>query len=357
MATGTVRFEKDLDRWEKHRATNYFDDMLQNKTLKLFQKYAVHAADNPEGYQVGTAGIRDVDLIGDFQKGAVTDDKLVSYVHLEKVPRIANYVPGTSDLKEGGDTIDCKASISPKPAWVPTYFLPWKVQSIVWMTIPRKGHGRIGAPDPDIFFTAAINGCSVFFQGQPQNPTIYHCGGDPDYRPNPKRKNVGGIMKPVRDPDEAATFWRSLVTAHGDLTKGEVTGEVNKTQYMMDTPTADAAKKTTARSDEYFKWLKKNNRDQKGWFRMVEVRPWGCVFGVRTGDDWQFYLQENATVRYTTVAMRSTHLSIGGADVRISPKTQVDVDYYDVARPMTVREIWPKSSAVVKMKHPPVFYD
>jgi hypothetical protein len=347
------------DRWAKARPANYFDDMLLNKTMKLFQKYAVHAADNPEGYTVATTEIRDTSHVGTYHGGSVPADKLISYLHLEKWPRVANYVPNSADLKEGGDTIDCKASIVDKGGWVPSYFLPWKVQAMVWMTIPRRGtvHGH---PDPDIFFTAAINGCSVFFQGTAQNPTIYHCGGDPDYRPNPKMKNVDGIMKPVRDPSEAAAFWRALVQAHGDMTKGVVSGEVNKMQYVMDAPTADASQKRTAESDAYFKWLKKNNLANKDDFRFVEVRPWGCVFGVRTGDDWQFYLQENATVRYTSVKTTSKYkvYSLDGplgihAEVKgRTSKTRVDVNYYDVARPMCVREIWPNGGGTIHMKHP-----
>jgi len=219
---------------------------------------------------------------------------------------------------------------------------------MVFMTIPRKGVPPVGAavgqPDPDIFFTAAINGCSVFFQGTAQNPTVYHCGGDPDYRPHPKMAKVNGFKKAVRDPNEAAEFWRALVLAHGDLTKGEVGGEVNKTQYIMDTPTADASEKRTANSDAYFKWLKKNKLADKDKFRIVEVRPWGCVFGVRTGDDWQFYLQENATITYTSVRTTS---KLGGLS-----KTRVDVDTYEVARPMYVREVWPNSGGAVKMTHP-----
>jgi len=347
------------DRWAKNRPVNYFDDMLQNKTLKLFQKYSVHAADNPEGYTVATTGIKDTSHVGDYERGSVPGAKRISWVHLEKLPRTANYVPGAADLKEGGDTIDCKASSAFKNNWVPTWFLPWKPQAMVYMTIPPRGTGA-GGQDPDIFFTAAINGCSVFFQGTAQSPTVYHCGGDPDYRPNPKMKTVDGFKKPVRDPSEAAAFWRALVAAHGDMTLGVVGGEVNKLHYLMDSPTADASQKSTDRSEAYFKWLKKNHLTDKDKYRFKEVRPWGCVFGIRTGNDWQFYLQENATIRYTTVKTTRSYrvttlegpLGIKASITRKNPTTRVDVDYFDVARPMCVRPIWPAGGGGFEYKHP-----
>jgi hypothetical protein len=347
------------DRWAKDRPANYFDDMLQNKTMKLFQKYSVHAADNPEGYTVATTDINDPSHKGQYESGSVPGVKRISWIHLEKTPRRANYIPGTAELKEGGDTIDCKASIAAKANWVPAWFLPWKPQAMIYMTIPPRGVGA-GGHDPDIFFTAAINGCSVFFQGTAQNPTIYHCGGDPDYRPNPKMKTVDGIKKPVRDPSEAAAFWRTLVMAHGDMTKGVVGGEVNKIHYLMDTPTADASQKNTARSEAYFKWLKKNNLANKDQFRFLEVRPWGCVFGVRTGNDWQFYLQENATIRYTSVQTTRSYtataldgpLGIHAEFTRKNPTTRVDVNFYDVARPTCVRPIWPNGGGGVAFRHP-----
>jgi hypothetical protein len=200
----------------------------------------------------------------------------------------------------------------------------------------------------------------VFFQGTAQNPTICHCGGDPDYRPNPKMKKVDGFKRPLRSPSEAAAFWRALVMAHGDMARGTVSGEVNKMDYLMDSPTADPSQKSTSRSDEYYSWLKKNKLGNKDKFRFMEVRPWGCVFGLRTGNDWQFYLQENATIRYTTVQTQKKYKTYSfdgpfGLHAEFSGKTEktrVDVSYHDVARPMCVRPIWPSGGGKIEMRHP-----
>lgn len=315
------------DHFTKARAGSYFDDLLMDTNggiQKLFRKYAVHPADSPVGYTVATQDIRDPTHKGDFGEGAVPDDKIVSWAHLEKLAR-ANQLRAP----EGADTIYLDASITPVANWNPVYFLPWKPQCMVHMTIPRKGTrpniGGIAQPDPDIFFTSAINGCSVFFQGTPDNPKIYHCGGDPDY------------PSAIKRPDDAATFWRNLVQQHGDATRGAIRGEVNKTQYITDVDTSDAALKTTAHSRSYAEWLKS---DVAKTIRIKEVKPWGSVFGFRVGNNWEFYLQENATITYATITKQKTK------SWRLK-KSSVEINLTTVGRPMHVRKIWPGAGAVV----------
>lgn len=308
--------------YTKVRALNYFDDLLVDLNggiQKLFRKYSVHAADNSTGYTVNTATIANPYHRGDFAKGKVPDNKLVSWVHLEKLGR-------TSQARhEGFDTVYLEASINPVNQWNPCYFLPWKPQAMVYMTIPRQGT-RVGnptPPDPDIFFTAAINGCSVFIQGDPANPTIYHCGGDPDY-PTTKR-----------DPQVAATFWRNLVINSGEQGQ-RLRGEVNKTDYVLDITTTNAAEKSTASSRQYESWLKANTDDT---VRIKQVKPWGCVFGIRRNGNWTFYLQENATIQYATI--RKKKIALGPL------KKKIEVEVKEVGRPMHVREIYPNGAAIV----------
>ena len=181
--------------------------------------------------------------------------------------------------------------------------------------------GRLAPPDPDIFFTAAINGCSVFIQGSKKNPTIYHCGGDPDYPTT------------ERDPSVAATFWRNLVLNYGQGRKPKA--EVNKTNYVLDVTTTNTAEKSTQHSREYDEWLKSNVDNT---VRIKEVAPWGCVFGIRTGDEWAFYLQENATIKYATIQKKK---------IALGPLTKkVEVSIMQVGRPMHVREIFPNGGGV-----------
>jgi len=60
------------------------------------------------------------------------------------------------------------------------------------------------------------------------------------------------------------------------------------------------------------------------------VNPWGCVMGIRTGNNWEFFLQENATVITNIVT-----------------KKGVTTQYF--ARPMHIRRIYPGGGAIASM--------
>lgn len=217
---------------------------------------------------------------------------------------------------EGRDVLRFNAQEDPFGDARPIYFLPWDSGgAVVQLTIPRKG---VRDEDPDIFFTAAINGCSVFVQGTPQQPTIYHGGGDTGRS----------------DHQDAARFWRQAVKSHIDgmhnVMDGQVHSEVNKTHYIK-TP-GTVANSSTPRAEAYEKLLK-DELEKRGKFQVQMVNPWGCVFGIRTGEDWEFYLQENATVICQYISRRS-----------------VETRYY--ARPMQLNKIFPGApSRVSSMAH------
>ena len=172
------------------------------------------------------------------------------------------------------------ASYDHTTGWTPIYFLPWDTTgAIIRLTIPPQG---TLSTDPDIFFTATINGCSVFIQGTPASPTIYHAGG-----------NTG-----QSDHNEAARFWRHalrnyIANSARATGFGTIAAEVNKTDYVKSPGTVGNS--TTPRAQEYENYLK-HKLDKTGKFSVTMVNPWGCVMGIRTGHNWDFYLQENATV-------------------------------------------------------------
>ncbi|MGH7460483.1 MAG: hypothetical protein ACREMA_05590 [Longimicrobiales bacterium] len=213
---------------------------------------------------------------------------------------------------EGAGVIRMKAKFADFGEAEPAYFLPWDESgAIIRLRIPAKGANN---PDPDVFFTAAINGCSVFIQGDPDSPTIYHAGG-----------NTGRS-----DHNDAARFWRQALANHlkdSDTAqaRGKIEGEVNKTHYVKTPGTARNA--TTPTAEGYEKELK-SLLDKKGSFQVTMVNPWGSVFGVRTGNNWEFYLQENGTVVCNYV----------------SKKTVRTVSY---ARPMRLSKIYPGGTSCI----------
>jgi hypothetical protein len=199
----------------------------------------------------------------------------------------------------------------------PCYFLPWDESgAIVKLRIPARG---THAPDPGIFFTAAINGCSVFIQGDPDGPTVYHAGGSTNRS----------------DKNDAARFWRVALRNHirsseTAQARGQIQGEVNKTHYVTTPGTQRDSSTPTA---ETYEKLLKEKLDKRGSFEVREVSPWGCVFGIRTGDNWKFYLQENATVICNYV-------------------TRTGVRTVCHARPMKVNQIFPGgTSQISAMNH------
>lgn len=219
------------------------------------------------------------------------------------------------DNREGIGVVRFRSAFEERPGWAPVYFLPWdSAGAVVRLRIPRKGESD---PDPDIFLTAAINGCSVFVQGDADAPTVYHAGG----------------YTGESDHNQAARFWREALASHlrssaRARARGAVGGEVNKTQYV--TTPGTVGNSTTPRAQQYETWLKQK-LDKTGRFTITMVNPWGCVMGIRTGTTWSFYLQENATVVCNIVTK-------GGVEQRI------------YARPMTLSKIYPGGGSIANMQ-------
>lgn len=75
------------------------------------------------------------------------------------------------------------AGLSSMDDYMASYFLPWTSDHLTRIVIPPKIPARDGVSlaaqrqrDPDLFFTAAVNGCSVFVEDDPRHPTVYHAG-------------------------------------------------------------------------------------------------------------------------------------------------------------------------------------
>jgi hypothetical protein len=130
-------------------------------------------------------------------------------------------------------------------------------------------------PNPSIFFTSALTGCSIFVKGPANSPTVYHAGFDSnrDYTANPKQ-----------DPN-SVRHWQILFDRYSPNTP--VRGEANKGQYLSDIT-------TNPDLQVYLNYLKTS---AKGNLEIRSLIGEGNVFGLRdagTGN-WTFYLQEVVT--------------------------------------------------------------
>lgn len=173
--------------------------------------------------------------------------------------------------------------------YVACWFLPWASNHLTRMQIPPKLPPKPGAGksplDPDLFFTAAISGCSVMVAGDPRAPIVTH-GGTTDNRSNLKADNafVGGNSR---------LHWQDLFQK--DLTKHGLAlpiHGIHKGDYVN-----TAFSGTTPEAAQYESFLKSSSAKS---MRIDRVMPQGCVFGVRdaTGS-WSFYLQKTVTFTFT----------------------------------------------------------
>lgn len=155
-------------------------------------------------------------------------------------------------------------------SYVPIYWLPWKSKMILSYKIPAVPHSLAEWDDdeyPRFFFTAGINGCSVFAQGSPEGPTVSH----------------GGIESKIAG--STAEFWRKQMALTKSGWGGEaIRGEVNKQEYMFSGGSAKVL------AEEYKTFLGPTGKDN---FSMEIVSPFGCVFGIRYGRSWTLYLQKS----------------------------------------------------------------
>ena len=96
-------------------------------------------------------------------------DKKIAWIKLQKHDSFHGALTFQAIIPSGKDKIP--------PGHIPVWFLLGKVDHLIEMTIPkRENEDDDGPDDPKIFFTAAINGCSVFVRGDPRSPTVTHAG-------------------------------------------------------------------------------------------------------------------------------------------------------------------------------------
>lgn len=177
--------------------------------------------------------------------------------------------------------------------YVRVWFLPWASNHATRMTIPPKAPPLPGQDMQysDIFLTAALSGCSVFITGSPQEPTIWHCGTE-SARSNPTHTHHYA---------DAANHWRGLVRAQMAVDQDTSRlHEINRGMYRK-YGTSDY----TRMAEQYKTFLE---NDQTQIMQVQNVATSGCVFGIRTNDDWAFYLQKNMSISVVKLRKKKAFL-------------------------------------------------
>lgn len=323
------------DYQNKTRPADYFSDLLVNNPMKLLRKYSLAPTDGPAAGTVNFIGKveREVRQNGiDVNWSRTGNKRRIAYVKLEKKPRTGGAGAFTFSA---ADTISVDASLQANAGWVPVYYLPWdagggvvrlEIASLAAAAQVRNFAGTM-IDNPGIFITATVTGCSCFFEGNPNAPTIYHAG---------RNAGIGQA-----DPNNAAAEWRALVTRESGAA---IPFEVNKTDYLSQVGQRGGT--STQRVVQYEQWLANKNYEK---LQVHTVEPWGCVMGFRdVHNNWTFYLQENATVYYYEMIKKNWY----------SSKRTRSVTVKTVSRPLIVREVYPNAAggAVIQMPPPKLVF-
>jgi len=188
------------------------------------------------------------------------------------------------------------------------YYLPWNIDHLYRITLKPSGKD-----DPDLFVTSGLNGCEVIVDGDPKEPTVYHCNA----------KNIGGSFTKVEGADLKGML-ALFKTKIADMDKRFSTARTaNPTTDKPKTGSArkiDALWYSKAMNDEAtYKTLSKGILGARGGVAdapkimsqkvkdSVRVDPqrvdffgFATVFGVRDKKtkEWSFYCQRRWKANY-----------------------------------------------------------
>ena len=239
----------------------------------------------------------------------------VAFIKLKDDPLF----PGTMSFTvKYADELQTTAS---RAGYAPCWFLPWKSKRIVKIKIEdyttngtntvafQPGGGIAPLPNPDLFFTAAINGCSVYATGSGRTPSLYHGGIEGEMTgkiADVAYNALGGTSEAVWDSLVEGGIYNATgpLQPRGARVATKATklnySTVNRSDYVAERDAhgqhlqARDGKLTTSRALEI-------ERSLAGRFGVTEVgvSPWACVFGLRdTTGNWSLYLVKNAMVSY-----------------------------------------------------------
>ena len=124
------------------------------------------------------------------------------------------------------------------------------------------------------------------FKGTPAKPTIFHCG-------------TAGGGAGADTAGDSNQFFRSMIRNIKGLGLGRSNYNTGAQVLSTDYMTTRAGGGVAPGHETAFKNKLATHYDKQ--LVIENVNMWGCIFGFRTGTQWEFYLQENATISYRKV--------------------------------------------------------
>ncbi len=248
------------------------------------------------------------------------------------------------------------------------YWLPWAEDQIFRTTLrpSKKAKDDLKDVDPDYFFTAALNGCSVFVEGARDQPTVYHANAKSHsgtFATDLTKKQFIDLQ--IAKIAEMEKRFVAFSTQQEKLSRGGVVrqgpGPSGRESTMFDYM-------SRAHSPHFSKELEDVvSKATNGQYTKVEVAGQkivvtdaeGTVFGVRVKGEWTFYFQKRVRIRHLVNDYESSVSNQG--TVRWGLSFLNPVDYWDWAKsnwkvqaemwlPLTCKEFWPNGAGSVVMR-------
>lgn len=204
-----------------------------------------------------------------------------------------------------------KVEISGFGGAIPLFHLPYNNDENYRITlVDRQGYGNV-----DFFLTELVNGCSVYVEGTPQAPTVYHINAI-------STKHEWALWSPYRYTG-VATYnlltWSSMDDWHWSAKYKKMDdrfkGDKQKPKSVRNN-VAGLRPASKVENHDYMtsKQAEANIESRLGQFQVDGKAPTlllgqsvdsmkfvlseGSVFGTRTAGNWKFYIQKRVLVEY-----------------------------------------------------------
>jgi hypothetical protein len=185
----------------------------------------------------------------------------------------------------------------------PVYYLPWEENRVVRTKLKRSRRVELTG-EPQVFFTANLNGCLVSVEGPAEEPTVYHSnvidykgspGGDPTVPEDKANRRIGKKVGAM------LSGYHGMSAQHDNRKKTHIEpGHISQYRYqvLLGRPSAEVDKDRARRLLE-----EQDGQLAKTLVGTVVTTPEtrGAVFGVRQGGKWAFYYQRQLLVAYNRV--------------------------------------------------------
>ena len=193
---------------------------------------------------------------------------------------------------------------------IPAYYLPWKKDHVMRMKLkPSRKHGaqEHGATlEPNLFVTAALQGCTVAICGSPTEPVVYHMNASSVVGPNNEAFGRSDQEFDIAAQAKIGHMQTLFQDAKTQFPKeGKRVGTIRVPLLMSTTASAKVTDYMLAGGKSGLNLILRDfyvRRFNPALTRTnqpkLSVMQFGTVFGVRASGEWKFYRQTRTRVEY-----------------------------------------------------------